>query len=77
MAEEIKSTENVSYSDVNSMDFLLFLILILLLVGTQDTFNSYFQLFDKEVKNLNNVLGAFEATANGLKSAFSTSFKFE
>ncbi|MFW5971950.1 MAG: hypothetical protein ACOCRL_00555 [Bacillota bacterium] len=78
MPEEINN-DNVSSSDfdVNGLDFLLFLILILLFLGNQNTFNSYFQLFDTEVSKLNNVLGAFQDTANGLKSVFATSYNFE
>jgi len=77
--EEMNKNENVSSSDVdvNGMDFLLFLILILLLLGNQDTFNSYFEIFDKEVNHLNSILGAFQTTAEGLKNASSNSFKFE
>lgn len=66
----------ISEMDVNSMDFLLFLILILLLIGNQNTFNSYFQLFDKEINRLNQILGAFKATAEGLKGAVSTKIEF-
>jgi len=74
MAEEMgKNTDfNVTEMDVNSMDFLLFLILILLLIGNQNTFNSYFQLFDNEVNRLNQILGAFKTTTEGLKGAVSS-----
>lgn len=72
-----KNTElNVTDMDVNSMDFLLFLILILLLIGNQNTFNSYFQLFDNEVNRLNQILGAFKTTAEGLKGAVSSKIEF-
>lgn len=63
--------------DVSGMDFLLFLILILLLLGNQNTFNSYFQIFDNEVNKLSNMLNAFQSTAEGLKQTFSTSYNFQ
>lgn len=79
MVEEMKSNGDFSTSDldVDNMEFLLFLILILLLLGNQDAFSSYFQVFDKEVNKLNQILGAFQTTAEGLKGVFSTSFDFE
>lgn len=75
----MNNNENVSTSDlnVNSIDFLLFLILILLLLGNQNVFNSYFQVFEKEVNTLNQILSAFQATAEGLKGAFSVSLDFK
>jgi len=72
------ATDNVNYTDnVSSLDFLLFLILILLILGNQNTFNAYFQLFDQELNKLNQVLGAFQSTANGLKGVFANNKKLE
>ncbi|MFW5976854.1 MAG: hypothetical protein ACOCQS_02795, partial [Bacillota bacterium] len=51
------------------MDYLLFLILLLLLVGNQNSFNKYFDLFDQQTGKMKEVLDAFAATAEGLKSA--------
>lgn len=66
------ATDNANYTDTNvgSIEFLLFLILILLILGNQNTFNAYFQLFDQELNKLNQILGAFQSTANGLKGVF-------
>lgn len=73
------AVDSASYpeSNIDSMDFLLFLILILLLLGNQNTFNAYFQLFDQELDKLNQILGAFQATANGLKGVFANNKKVE
>lgn len=66
------ATDNANYTDTNvgSIEFLLFLILILLILGNQNTFNAYFHLFDQELNKLNQILGAFQSTANGLKGVF-------
>ena len=75
--KENESFSSNSSQDVSGMDFLLFLILILLFLGNQSTFNSYFQVFDKEVNKLTEMLSAFKTTADGLKSTFSNSYDFQ
>ncbi|MFW6006710.1 MAG: hypothetical protein ACOC4G_09865 [Bacillota bacterium] len=61
LAKELKNDTGI--------DYLLFLILILLLVGNQTTFNEYFNLFDQQTKKMKEVLDVFSATAEGFKSA--------
>ena len=53
-------------------EYILFLILILLLIGNQDTFKGHFELLDKQTSELMELLDTFSATAEGLKSAIAT-----
>lgn len=76
--DETNQLNNIEKNkNVDSGSFLLFLILILLLMGNQETFNDYFELFEGKVTKLNNMLEAFQSTANGLQGVFSTSYDFK
>ncbi|MTI61409.1 MAG: hypothetical protein FH762_15770 [Firmicutes bacterium] len=67
---------NIAGIEGDSFEFLLFLILILLIMGNSNTFNSYFEVLDGHVKEVNNILNLFSSTANGLKGAFTASQQF-
>ncbi|MFW6034755.1 MAG: hypothetical protein ACOCRZ_00730 [Halothermotrichaceae bacterium] len=56
-------------SSVNGNEFFLFLILILLIMSNQGSFNNHFELFDKQVNKINNLLETLSLTTDGLKSA--------
>ncbi len=66
MEEEEKNVESMG----SGFDFLLFLILILLLVGNRNAFSNYFELFNKEVTRVTNLIKTLSATADGLQGAF-------
>ena len=76
-AQQDKSSSSSDSQNISGMDFLLFLILILLVLGNSRTFSAYFQIFDREINKVNNILNAFKSTADGLKETFSTSNDFE
>jgi len=50
------------------LEFILFLILILLLLGNQKSFGTHFEKLNKEINKVNQLLNAFSATAEGLKT---------
>src|SRR5690554_4256010 len=56
-------------NNIDEFEFLLFLILIMLLMGNQNTFNPHFELLNKELNSLNTLLQALSASSNGLKTA--------
>ena len=76
--EEIEEKENNNNIDENinsneiGIEYLLFLILLLLLVGNHNVFSNYFDLFDKQTTKMRNILETFSATAEGLKTAIIT-----
>lgn len=76
MAEEKSNFDNNTNniekpsSNVGGLDFLLFLILILLVTGNSNAFNTYFQVLDKQVKKVNQIINTFSVTAESLKAAF-------
>ncbi|HLV08579.1 MAG TPA: hypothetical protein VKY40_00030 [Halanaerobiales bacterium] len=61
-------TNNIS-ENISEFEFLLFLILIMLLMGNQNTFSPHFELLNKELNSLNTLLQTLSASSNGLKSA--------
>ena len=64
--------ENINNSNEIGIEYLLFLILLLLLVGNHNVFSNYFDLFDKQTTKMRNILETFSATAEGLKTAIIT-----
>ncbi len=60
--------ESTSAVEVDSFEFLLFLILLLVLMGSQHTFSSHFEVLSREINRVNSFLNMFSTTANGLKS---------
>lgn len=64
-ASQKQNTQNPG----GNIDYILFLILILLLAGNQNTFDNYFQTFNNQVNQINQVLNIFSATAEGLSTA--------
>jgi hypothetical protein len=63
-----ESIGNSKQSD--GLEFILFLVLILLFMGNNNTFSSYFTIFEDEIKYLNNIFKILTTTAEGLKGAF-------
>lgn len=61
--------KSAGYENSGSMDFLVFLILILLLMGNTNSFNTHFQLINKEVKKVTKLLEAVSATNDSLQDA--------
>lgn len=57
--------------------YILFLILILLIMSSRNTFTSYFELLDNQISTINNIFSAFSNTANGLKALFQTNVNKE
>ena len=64
--------ENINNSNEIGIEYLLFLILLLLLVGNHNVFSNYFELFNKQTSKMKNILETFSATAEGLKTAIIT-----
>ncbi len=73
--ERILPTEQSE--DVNGMSFILFLILILLIMSSGNTFSSYFNLFENEVNRASNIFESLSLTANNLQSVFQTSAELQ
>ncbi|MFW6034750.1 MAG: hypothetical protein ACOCRZ_00705 [Halothermotrichaceae bacterium] len=58
----------------DELGFMLFLVFILLLMSSPNgKFNSYFNVFDKELNKIQNILEAYYTTANSLKGVFNVS----
>lgn len=70
--ENTKSYKNKSKSDTGQYGFLLFLILILLVSGSQKDFSTYFQKFNQGTANIKNILEVISATSEGLKNTIET-----
>lgn len=60
--------ESSSAVEVDSFEFLLFLILLLVLMGSQHTFSSHFEVLTREINRIDSFLNMFSTTANGLKT---------
>ncbi|MFW6270213.1 MAG: hypothetical protein ACOC4G_09055 [Bacillota bacterium] len=73
--KEIKKEEEKSFADdnqdVNGIEFILFLILILLLAGNQNNFDEHFNIFENELNKITQLLNTFSATEEGLKNILS------
>jgi len=52
-----------------NLDFLVFLILILLLMGNTNSFNNHFQLINSEVEKITKLLEAVSVTNDNLQNA--------
>lgn len=72
MEEENTVNEGISADKVDGLEFFLFLILLLILMGSQNTLSSHFNLLDKEVNKISNFLNMFSTTATGLKTLMET-----
>ena len=72
MAEEEGKNINQDSGGQLDMSYILFLILILLFLGNNNTLSSYFNVFEKEISKANKLFQALTATAEGLKSAVQT-----
>ena len=72
-----ENKETHSKGGSNSGAYILFLILILLIMSSRNTFNSYFELLDSQISTLNNMFSAFSNTASGLKALFQTNVSKE
>jgi len=64
-----ETSQEVNTNNVDTFEFLLFLILILVLMGNRNTFSSHFDLLNKEVNNINSILEAISVTSEGLQAA--------
>lgn len=66
------NNKNINSTESQGLDFnfILFLGLIFLLLGNQNTFNQYFTIFNEETTKLNNTLKAMSVTAEALQNAF-------
>jgi hypothetical protein len=64
-----ETSQEVNTNNVDTFEFLLFLILILVLMGNRNTFSSHFDLLNKEVNNINSILEALSVTSEGLQAA--------
>jgi len=53
----------------DNFNFLIFLILILLLMGNKNSFNTHFQLINNEVEKITKLLEAVSVTNDSLKNA--------
>jgi len=62
------SRDNVTKQDVGGLDFMLFLIFVLLLMSNKNTFDSHFQLLDKEMSTISTFINLFSTTAQSLRS---------
>ncbi len=71
----IQNEEKSQKKSGQDMSYILFLILILLFMGGENTFNKHFQLLDREITLLNNMFKTFSATANSLQNTFATPAK--
>ena len=60
--------ESASAAAVDGFEFLLFLILLLVLMQSQDSFNPHFKLLNKEMETIKSFLNMFTTTANGFKT---------
>lgn len=58
------------FQEIDPNAYILFLILILLIMGSQNTFDNYFELLDRQVSGINNVFNIFSSTAEGLHTLF-------
>ena len=61
-----------SSSSNQGLEYTLFLILILLLLGNQKSFNEQFRFLNEQTQEIKKFLNAFEATAEGLKTTIMT-----
>lgn len=68
---------SVKAEGVQNMDFMLFLILILLLMSNQKSFGTYFETLDGKLSNITNFINTLNATANGLQGVFNAADGFK
>lgn len=66
------TNQDSNKQDVNNFEFVLFLILILLIMSNNNTFNSYFQLLDQNISAITNIINLFSATSQNLQGVFQT-----
>lgn len=69
MTENTRDTNPVEKESVN-IEYILFLILILLIMSNQGNFSKYFKLINREVNKVETILQAFSATAENLQGTF-------
>lgn len=69
MTENTGDTNPVEKETVN-IEYVLFLILILLIMSNQGNFSKYFKLINREVNKVETILQAFSATAENLQGTF-------
>ncbi|MFW5999383.1 MAG: hypothetical protein ACOCQC_01840 [Halanaerobiaceae bacterium] len=69
MTENTGDTNPVEKESVN-IEYILFLILILLIMSNQGNFSKYFKLINREVNKVETILQAFSATAENLQGTF-------
>lgn len=63
--------ENEAYDmQVDTNAYLLFLILILLIMGSQNTFDNYFNLLSTQINGINTFFSSFTTTAEGMRVLF-------
>ncbi len=72
-----ETPQEVKTSAVDSFEFLLFLILLLVLMGNRNTFNSHFEQLNREINNLNSILETLSVTSEGLKTAITAPQKLK
>ncbi len=61
--------DTTEFESGDNLNFLIFLILILLLMGNKNTFNTHFQLINDEVEKITKLLEAVSVTNDSLKNA--------
>ncbi|MFW6027129.1 MAG: hypothetical protein ACOCRX_12410 [Candidatus Woesearchaeota archaeon] len=54
--------------DVDGFEYILFLILLLLITGNSKTFDSYFQIVDRQTTKISKILDVLSTTANNFHS---------
>ncbi len=72
-----ETSQEISTSDVDAFEFLLFLILILVLMGNRNTFSSHFELLNKELNNINSIMEALSVTSESLQATINAPQKLK
>ncbi|MFW5787470.1 MAG: hypothetical protein ACOCV3_04320 [Halanaerobiales bacterium] len=65
----------VNSNDIGEMDYILFLILVLLLAGSKQIFTPYIELFQQQAGSIKQTLDAFSFTAEELEKVMTASEK--